>query len=325
MKKSRGKGRIVAGVGCKRKLPDGTLVLPPDACCDTSDTRVVDLRPDGIECVPALEWLHRKSAENTSNVEHVHDGCVEIVFCRRGELVFKSMGVTYPFRPGMVFVSRPDEPHMLSVYPRGMSIYTIQFLLGNRGRPMLGLSARMSDCIRNALISFPRRIFMGGDEVRRTFQRLFCIYDMEKGGRTWRKLRLMAAVLDMLLAVIDAASASCDHTASDRLSSVAADIRTDPTRPLMVDDLAARMNLSPSHLIRLFKDITGLPPLAFRNACRIECAKRELADSRRSIMSIALRLGYSSTQNFTTSFRLATGQTPNAWRRQCLDYRQSNN
>ncbi len=47
MKKRRGKGRIAAGVNYKRRLPDGTIVLPPDACRDTPDERVVDLRPDG--------------------------------------------------------------------------------------------------------------------------------------------------------------------------------------------------------------------------------------------------------------------------------------
>ena len=325
MKKLRGKGRIAAGVNYKRRLPDGTIVLPPDACRDTPDERVVDLRPDGIECVPALELLHRKSAEDIQNTAHVHDGCVEVVFCRRGELVFKSMGVTYPFRPGMVFVSRPDEPHMLSVYPRGMSAYTLQFLVGRRRSPLLGLSANEADCIRDALLHLPRRLFMGGDDVRKSFQRLFRLYDADERGNLLRQLRLRGSVLDLLFSVIDAAAASPDQTASDRLSSVVAEIRANPAAAFTLDDLATRTNLSPSHLVRSFKELTGLPPLAFRNTCRIECAKRELADARRSIVSIVLRLGYSSTQNFTTSFRLATGQTPNAWRRRCLNYGKSNN
>ena len=90
-----------------------------------------------------------------------------------------------------------------------------------------------------------------------------------------------------------------------------------------LDDLAARTHLSPNHLSRQFKRLTGLPPLAFRNSCRIDQSKRELATTGRTIGSIAIRLGYSSTQNFTTSFRLATGQTPRAWREKCLRSVQS--
>ncbi len=114
--------------GRMRKVPDGTLVLPPDMCCETVDERIVDLRSDGIDCIPVLERLRRKSMmEASTSAEHVHDGCVEIVFCQRGELTVESMGVTCPFRPGMVFVSRPDEPHRLSAFPRGMSIYSMLF------------------------------------------------------------------------------------------------------------------------------------------------------------------------------------------------------
>ena len=310
--------------GRMRKVPDGTLVLPPDMCCETVDERVVDLRSDGIACIPVLERLRRKSMmEASTSAEHVHDGCVEIVFCQRGELTVESMGVTCPFRPGMVFVSRPDEPHRLSAFPRGMSIYSMLFRIGRRGTPVLELSCRESNCLRDALLSLPRRIFAGGDDIRIAFQRVFRVYDSERRGTSWRPLRLRVAVLDLLFAVIDAATVSCDISTSDQLAHVVADIRANPAVPFTLDQLAARTHLSPNHLARRFKQLTGLPPLAFRNLCRIEQAKRELADTGRSIGSIAIRLGYSSTQNFATSFRLATRQTPRAWREKCSHSRQS--
>lgn len=304
----------IAVTGRIRKMSDGTLVVPPDRCCDTPNARIVDLRPDGIACIPALERLHRKSTVATTSAEHVHDGCVEIVFCRRGELAVESMGSSYPFRPGMVFVSRPDEPHRLSAFPRGMLMYCVLFRVGKRGTSVLGLSPRESDCLRDALLSFPRRLFAGGDDVRQAFQRVFRVYDTEKSRSPWRPMRLRVAVLDLLFAIIDAASASDDRVASDLLENIIAEIRANPVDLFSLDDLVARTHLSSSNLVRQFKRLTGLPPLAFRNACRIEQAKRELADVKRTIGSIALRLGYSSTQNFTTSFRLATGQTPRAWR-----------
>ena len=303
--------------------PNGTLVVPPDKCCDTPNERVIDLRPEGISCIPALEHLKRKNMSTTTSVEHVHDGCVEIVFCQRGKLAFESMGTTYLFRPGMVFISRPDEPHRLSAFPRGMLMYCIMFLVGKRGTSVLGLSPRESDCLRDALLSFPKRLFAGGDDVRLSFQRVFRIYDTEKSGSPWRLMRLRMAILELLFVLIDAASVSDDRTSSGLLANLVAEIRANPVATITLDDLAARTHLSPNHLSRQFKRLTGLPPLAFRNSCRIDQAKRELATTGRTIGSIAIRLGYSSTQNFTTSFRLATGQTPRAWREKCLRSVQS--
>ena len=129
-----------------RKMPDGTWVVRPDIPRETSEVRVVDLRHDGIACIPALECVRKKAFKGTTCAEHVHDGCMEIVFCQRGTLVFEGMGITYPFHPGMVFVSRPDEPHRLSSFPQGMFIYNILVRIGKRGTSMLGLPSREADC-----------------------------------------------------------------------------------------------------------------------------------------------------------------------------------
>ena len=99
------------------------------------------------------------------------------------------------------------------------------------------------------------------------------------------------------------------------MEQVIAGIRANPVAAFSIDELAARTALSPSSLIVRFKRLAGLPPQAFRNACRIERAKFELGKGCRSITSLALSLGYSSAQNFATQFRLATGKTPSSWRK----------
>jgi AraC-like DNA-binding protein len=91
------------------------------------------------------------------------------------------------------------------------------------------------------------------------------------------------------------------------------EIRANPVKEFTIDSLVMRTALSPSNLITRFKRLAGLPPQAFRNACRIERAKRELAEGKKSITAIAISLGYSSAQNFATQFRLATGKTPRGW------------
>jgi len=297
----------------KCRLPHLKL---PFAYCDTPELRVLDLTAEGLPCIPVLALTRlAKGGRATTSEEHVHDECIEISYCQRGELVFESCGKEYPFRPGCVFVSRPNEPHRLKMYPKGLLMYGMFVRLPKGDFPLLSLPKRESRWFKTALSEMPHRLFVGGDRVRKAFQRLFTVYDMQALGEQQRTLRLRAGVMELLLAVLDASGGDEALPGDDRVERAIEEIRADPVKEFTIDAMAAKTALSPSSLINRFKRITGLPPQAFRNACRIERAKNELERGGKSIMSIALSLGYSSAQNFATQFRLATGKTPREWRR----------
>ena len=288
----------------------------PFAYRDTPDLRVLDLSPDCIRCIPVLGRTHlRAVGAATTSEEHVHDECIEISFCQRGKLAFVSMGEVYPFSPGMVFVSRPDERHRLQVFPKGLLMYWLFFRIPRGKMPLLSLPAAESAWLVKSLVEMPNRLFPGGDRIRLAFQRVFGAYDSEPRGTPQRTFRLRVAVQDLLLAILEASSAAPREQGGSRIRQVIAEIRDDPVKPLTIDYLVSRLAMSPSNLILQFKRLTGLPPLAFRNACRIALAKRELEQTNRTVAVVASRLGYSSAQNFATQFRLATGRTPLDWRK----------
>ena len=282
---------------------------------DTLDIRVLDLAPDGIRCIPVLGRTHLRAAGlATTSEEHVHDECVEISFCQRGELVFESMGRNYSFNPGMVFVSRPNERHRLRVFPKGLLMYWLFFRIPKGSFPLLSLPAKEARWLKKSLVSMPNRLFHGGDRIRLAFQRVFAVYDAEPKGTPRRSLLLRVAVQDLLLSVLEASSSSQERQDVGQLERIIDEIRQNPVRKISIDGLVSRLSMSPSTLIAHFKRLTGLPPSAFRNFCRMELAKRELMAGRKSIVGIATMLGYSSSQNFATQFRLATGKTPLRWR-----------
>ncbi|MDD3919523.1 MAG: helix-turn-helix transcriptional regulator, partial [Candidatus Pacebacteria bacterium] len=82
------------------------------------------------------------------------------------------------------------------------------------------------------------------------------------------------------------------------------------------DALAREARLSPSLLIAQFKQITGLPPIHFQLACRLEKAKRLLAETDTPITQLAFDLGFCASQHFSGHFKRAFGLTPTAWRKQ---------
>jgi len=83
-----------------------------------------------------------------------------------------------------------------------------------------------------------------------------------------------------------------------------------------LDELAAQADLSKFHFHRLFKAATGLAPSQYHINLRLETAKRLLRETRQSIVSVALEVGYTNPSHFGQLFRRETGLSPSDYRRQ---------
>ena len=285
--------------------------LTIDPCVDTSERRVVDLTRYGVSCVPVLGATRfRHKVEDVE--EHVHEGCLEITYCKRGQLAFESEGRVYPFLPGSVFVSRPDQPHRMRENPQGTRTYYLLFRLPKRGQTVLNLPARESRCLAERLLSLPSRLFQGNSRIEADFQRLFDICDSDEAG-VFRSLNLSSVVLDLLLNVIACPANAPAALSRDALQPLVDDIREQPWRTWPIDELTSRTGLSPSTLRTRFKALTGLSPHGYLVSCRIQWGKEELARGVASIAELALSLGFASARHFSTAFKLATGLSPRQW------------
>ena len=148
----------------------------PNIYEEGKERRTLDLRPDGVKCIPLLGLSNFQSVRTGPN-EHVHPGCVEISLCRRGNLTFESQGEAYPFLPGTVFVSRPDEPHRMRSNPKGLMLYRILFQIPALDEePILGLLPDESQWLVERLLHFPMRLFPATERVKTAFERLFEAY-----------------------------------------------------------------------------------------------------------------------------------------------------
>lgn len=78
-----------------------------------------------------------------------------------------------------------------------------------------------------------------------------------------------------------------------------------------LDELARIANLSPFHLVRVFRKEVGLPPHAYQTRLRLEHAKTLLAKGT-TIREAALNTGFFDQSHFTNHFRRVFGYTPGA-------------
>lgn len=96
---------------------------------------------------------------------------------------------------------------------------------------------------------------------------------------------------------------------------VIAAMRMRLSEPLEISALAKVAIISPYHFIRIFREITGIPPCRFLAALRIERAKELLLSTDLSVTDICFQVGYTSQGTFTRIFSEFVGLSPNQLRR----------
>jgi len=86
-------------------------------------------------------------------------------------------------------------------------------------------------------------------------------------------------------------------------------------RDVSAPELAAMCHMSETHFRRLFKDYSGVSPMAYRNQLRIRLACRLLQSGQYSITEIADHLGFESVYYFSRVFGKIMGKSPSKWYR----------
>ncbi len=99
------------------------------------------------------------------------------------------------------------------------------------------------------------------------------------------------------------------------LEALAAEIRRQPQREWILDEMARRVHLSRAQFTRRFRRAFGTSPARFVIQTRIERARQLLLESDLTLDQIARQLGYSDAYFFARQFKQFTGQPPGSLRR----------
>lgn len=83
------------------------------------------------------------------------------------------------------------------------------------------------------------------------------------------------------------------------------------TRP--IDDLARDLGVSPFHLVRVFRSVTGRPVHAYRTELRLRSSLPLIAAGER-LADVAQQVGFASHAHLTDRFVRAYGTPPARWR-----------
>ena len=86
--------------------------------------------------------------------------------------------------------------------------------------------------------------------------------------------------------------------------------------PMNLEQLSQLAGMSRYHFLRCFKKATGVSPLQYVIARRIDRARQMLREGRDSIAEIAYATGFSSQSHLNAMFKRHVGMTPGSFKRQ---------
>ena len=87
--------------------------------------------------------------------------------------------------------------------------------------------------------------------------------------------------------------------------------------PISLGGVARLLGVTPPHLARSYRAVTGRSMHARLTALRLACAMNRLAEAAPDLTGLALDLGYASHSHFTEAFRRKVGISPSAFRAAC--------
>lgn len=100
------------------------------------------------------------------------------------------------------------------------------------------------------------------------------------------------------------------YASFSRLKPVLAFVQNNFQNELSVKQAAELSNLSESHFMKSFKNLTGMPLIQYVNSVRLEHAERLLQTTGRTVSEICAECGFRSESYFIRTFKKKYGRTP---------------
>ena len=86
--------------------------------------------------------------------------------------------------------------------------------------------------------------------------------------------------------------------------------------PWSAEALAREVALSRSAFMERFTSLVGTPPMRYLTAWRLQAARLQLRETRKSVSQLAHAVGYDSEEAFSRAFKREFGLSPARWREQ---------
>lgn len=260
--------------------------------------------------VPAIAWVSATKAAHLIS-PHAHAELFEIAYFVRGSADWWIERQDYHVTAGQVFITKPGERHGARdemFHPH--EHWQIQI------RPSAAPSDFIPGPMLDALAGLQLRCFAASPATEDRMRRILLEH---KRPQAFSTLAVRAALCELLVGVVRdhglaAASVAAGRHCPQKVRAILEWIDASLAEIESTTDIAEQAGMSVRQFHRLFRQELNVSPNEYLVERRVEAAKRLLADASLSVTEIAFRVGFSSSQYFSTVFKAVTGITPSRFR-----------
>jgi len=232
----------------------------------------------------------------------------EAMLTFRGEAVHSLGDAIHLRRPGTVMLFDRGESRDLKGAPhkRGFHCLWLHF----NSPECLTFNTNSCDGRGRYFQEIPPRL-RSGAEVRAVMETWDRCRNDSRPGLFWNvlKTRITLLFLEILATPLPPPR---ENQHAQVIASIEAYIRAHLEAPLNLHTLAQIAGYSPFFFHRLFVRHTGMTPVAYTNAARLEKACERLREGY-TVAAVAESVGFASPSYFNRFFRKAMGHSPRAW------------
>jgi AraC-like DNA-binding protein len=266
---------------------------------------------DGIHptAVPGLQCL-KMSAPNTATPS-VYSPSVCVVAQGRKQVLLE--GEIFRYAPSQYLAVSVDLPLLGQVSEASARKPYLCLQINLDSREMSELVAQ-SGGNASAQGVTARGLFVGklDEEMMDAVLRLARLLDTPKDIPTLAPMRMREFHYRMLSGAHGAAIAQIAVAGSNtqKIAQVVRRMKSDLAREINIEELAARVHMSPSSFHQHFKAVTAMSPLQYLKRLRLTEARQIMLSEAADAASTAYRVGYESASQFSREYARMFGAPP---------------
>ena len=269
-------------------------------------------KESGLPELPEVGKLQVKNAAWPMPMES-HPDAVEFLLLRSGCKQIQVEDRLYEMQGGDLLVVFPGERHGAEDFVQNRtSLAYLLMAVPTEVPRFCMLEEEERSALWEQLKLLKGRMLKVSPSVCRTMDRLF---DHVNTGLSLERARIRTELMRFLFQILEEAGEENKSLSAD-IAAVIRYIREAREEMPDIAKMAALVNLSESRFKQKFKQATGIPPAEFTVREKIRESQTLLKDPARTVTSIAMELGFSSSQHFSVLFRKYTGLSP-------IQYRQN--
>lgn len=275
----------------------------------------------GIQ-IEILHWCYNAALADNQPHSHTH---YEICLAGyRGSGRYIVEGKPHPVQNGDLLIARPRVGHQILNDKQHLELYWVAFREcgANKKSSSQADSKNEIGLLWRQFAQNHSRLVVSSPSTVSLWQSLHAISQGDYAAGKNDQIRSLVKTLfiDILQAGAGTGAACAEPAASSSPTDWA--VRTallfledNLAHPLKMEDIAGQTHLSPRHLSRLFAAQTGVTPMHYLEALRLERAASKLLHTALPIKVIATQCGFASVQYFSEVFQKKIHVSPGNYRK----------